>query len=241
MPLALTPELRTYVPPEEPRGELLPHAILFAGEGSHYVGMLKGCKDYPAIMDKIRKANKILGYDILDLCLNGPEEKLEKFEYNGPAMYLAGWAAYELFLMDNRAIARRAMAVAGMGVEEYVALSVAGVFSFEIGLQLVIGRAKAIQELSDIITDQAVVSVAGLQEDRTRQLCQIALTKVKGEKEVCQIATVLFNRGYTVGGTKKAVHMFKKLVDEDGAMQSKIIKTTVLFNRGYTVGGTKKA
>jgi [acyl-carrier-protein] S-malonyltransferase len=227
MPLQLTPELRMYDLPEEPRGELLPHAILFAGEGCHYVGMLKGCKDYPAIKDKIRKANKILGYDILDLCLNGPEEKLEKLEFNGPAMYVAGWAAYELFLMDNRAVARRALAVAGMGVGEYVALAVAGVFTFEVGLKLVIGRAKAMQELSEIVTDQAVVSVAGLQEDRTRQLCSIALSKVKGDKEVCQIATVLFNRGYTVGGTKKAVQMFKKLADEDGAMQSKVIKTPV--------------
>lgn len=225
LPVQLTPDLRPFFQPDEPRGELLPHAILFAGEGSSYVGMLKGCKDKPAVKDKIKRANKVLGYDVLDLCLNGPKEKLAKLEFEGPAMYVAGWAAYELFLSDNRDVARRTLAMAGMGCGEYVALSVAGVVTFEQGLELVNARAKAMQELSEIVTDQAVMSVAGLQEDRVRQLCTLALSKLKNPKEVAQIATYLFNRGYTVGGTTKAVQMVKKLADEDGALQSKVIPT----------------
>eukprot|EP00972_Heterocapsa_arctica_P078960 11642432-Heterocapsa_arctica.AAC.1 len=74
---------------------------MFPGQGSQYVKMLTDVKDMPAVKDMLEKANKILGYDILDLCLNGPEEKLEQTNYCQPAMYISGLAAVELLRSTN--------------------------------------------------------------------------------------------------------------------------------------------
>ena len=56
----------------------LPVALFFPGQGSQYVKMLEKVQDLPPVKDMLEKAKPILGYDILDLCLNGPEEKLEE-------------------------------------------------------------------------------------------------------------------------------------------------------------------
>ena len=44
--------------------------------------MLEKVQDLPPVKDMLEKAKPILGYDILDLCLNGPEEKLEEILSN---------------------------------------------------------------------------------------------------------------------------------------------------------------
>lgn len=50
-------------------------------------------KDLEPCKKLIEKANGILGYDILELCLNGPEEKLEETKYCQPAMFVANCCA----------------------------------------------------------------------------------------------------------------------------------------------------
>lgn len=217
------PDVPSDVAPEEPRGDLLNHAILFDGDGSQRLGMMKDVAQLPRVREKLEVANRILGFDLLDLCLNGPLEKLESLEYNSVAMYMAGWAAYEKFLDEDRENARRARAVAGIDVGEYVALTVAGVLPFEAGLELALARGKAMQELSDNFTDQAVCSVAGLLEERVRQLCDLAVASAGDEKDCCQITTALFNGGYVVGGRTRSVQTFQKLAEQDGALQVKIL------------------
>merc|ERR1719229_146590 len=77
------------------KSEPLPVAILFVGQGSQVVGMMKEVKDLPAVQEMLAKAKPILGYDILDICLNGPEEKLEETRYCQPALFIGGLAGLE--------------------------------------------------------------------------------------------------------------------------------------------------
>lgn len=211
--------------PEEPRGQPLPEAILFGGDLQHHPGMLKSVADLPRVAEKLEAAKRILGYDLLDLCANGPQEKLESLEYNSPAMYMAGWAAYEMFLAQDPERARRVRAVAGFEVGEYVALSVAGVLPFEAGLELAAARGKAMKELAAAGTwaDQTSCSVAGLMEEKVRQLCEQAVKQVGAEKDCCMITSTLFNRGYVVGGRRKTVEVFRDLAVQEKALQAKIL------------------
>mmetsp|Transcript_57945 Transcript_57945/g.127039 ORF Transcript_57945/g.127039 Transcript_57945/m.127039 type:complete len:570 (-) Transcript_57945:46-1755(-) len=206
-----------------PQDELLSHAIIFPGDGMHQLGMMRDVAFLPRVQSKLEVAKRMLGFDLLDLCLNGPIEKLESLEYNGVAMYMAGWAAYEKFVYEDSELAHRARAVAGIDVGEYVALSVAGVFPFEVGLELALARGRAMQELSETLTDQAVCSVAGLTEERVTQLCELALTSSGREKDFCQITTAFFDRGYVVAGTTRPVMTFRNLAEQDGALQVKIL------------------
>lgn len=57
--------------------------------------MLSTVKDIPKVQDMISKAKTILGWDVLELCLGGPEAKLEETKYCQPAMFVAGLAGVE--------------------------------------------------------------------------------------------------------------------------------------------------
>eukprot|EP00435_Cladocopium_sp_Y103_P073635 s36_g44.t1 len=87
---------------------------------SYIKGMLSSAKD-------------ILGYDVLDLCLQGPEAKLEETRYCQPVMFLAGLAAVEKLKSEKSDHATRFEAAAGLSLGEYTALCAAGAFTFEIG------------------------------------------------------------------------------------------------------------
>jgi [acyl-carrier-protein] S-malonyltransferase len=50
-------------------------ALLLPGQGSQFTGMAKLLlDDFPYIKRYFDEANALLGFDILNLCLNGPEE-----------------------------------------------------------------------------------------------------------------------------------------------------------------------
>ncbi|KAG0476997.1 hypothetical protein HPP92_013411 [Vanilla planifolia] len=52
-------------------------AFLFPGQGAQTVGMGVEAHSVPAAASLFQKANDILGFDLLDLCINGPKEKLD--------------------------------------------------------------------------------------------------------------------------------------------------------------------
>ena len=101
--------------PSEPP---LPVGLLFPGQGSQYVKMMSGVKDLPAVKEMLAKAQEILGYDILELCLKGPEAKLELTKFCQPAMYVGGLAALEKLRADKPERVERCQAVAGLSLGE---------------------------------------------------------------------------------------------------------------------------
>ena len=54
---------------------------------------MQECKDIPAVQEMLVKAEKVLGYDLLTLCLEGPKEKLDDTVYSQPALFVAGLLA----------------------------------------------------------------------------------------------------------------------------------------------------
>ncbi len=63
--------------------------------------LVQDAKDVPAVMDMLGKARAILGYDLLDLCQNGPKEKLDNTAYAQPALFVAGLAAVEKLRQES--------------------------------------------------------------------------------------------------------------------------------------------
>merc|ERR1712061_426937 len=129
----------------------LPAALLFPGQGSQYVGMLKDCMNLPTVKDMLTKAEKILGWDVKELCLKGPEDKLSETEYCQPAMFIAGLCAVEVLRESKRDCVERAQAMAGLSLGEYTALAAAGVLDFEECLKLVRIRAEAMQKATEAV------------------------------------------------------------------------------------------
>jgi len=194
------------------------------------VKMMDGVKDMPAVKDMLAKAQDILGYDILQLCLEGPEAKLEETRYCQPAMFIAGLAGVEKMKSDAdlKPKVERASIMAGLSLGEYTALCAAGVMSFEDGLKLVKLRGEAMHDAAQQ-GKQLMLSVAGLEKDKLEPLCQQAKKK-EGPAAVCSIANSLFPAGYSVGGTEGAINELKALAEKAGALQAKVLKTAGAFH-----------
>eukprot|EP00415_Alexandrium_ostenfeldii_P000029 UN0029 len=177
----------------------------------------------------LSKAKGILGYDLLDLCLKGPEAKLEETRYCQPAIFVAGLAGLEKLRGEQEDTVNRASAMAGLSLGEYTALCAAGVMTFEDGLRLVQLRGAAMQEAAEI-GEQLMLSVAGLDEDKLEALCKEAVSKADSPDSVCRIANHLFPQGFSVGGTEKAIMLLKELAEKEGALQAKVLKTSGAFH-----------
>eukprot|EP00928_Gymnodinium_smaydae_P073922 TRINITY_DN57020_c0_g1_i1.p1 TRINITY_DN57020_c0_g1~~TRINITY_DN57020_c0_g1_i1.p1 ORF type:complete len:534 (-),score=85.61 TRINITY_DN57020_c0_g1_i1:68-1456(-) len=214
--------------PEQELQQVLPVCLLFPGQGSQNVGMLSALKDVPAVRSMLQTAERILGYDLLQLCLEGPEERLAQTKYCQPAMFVAGLAALEQLRLDSPAKVSHCMAVAGLSLGEYTALAAADVFDFEVGLQLVRARAEAmeLETLKPGAHAQAMASVAGLDRDVVERLCR----ECASNGDVCQIANYLFPKGFSVAGEKSAVEAFEVKAKAAGALQVKLLKTSGAFH-----------
>jgi [acyl-carrier-protein] S-malonyltransferase len=216
----------------------LPIGLLFPGQGSQYVKMLSGVKDMPEVKEMLDKAQKILGYDILEICLKGPESKLEETRYCQPAMFIAGLAALEKLKKENPNAVSQPQAVAGLSLGEYTALCAAGMLSFEDGLKLVKLRGESMQEAAGM-SEQAMLSVAGLEQPKLTALCEQA-QKSGGSDAVCTIANILFPKGFSCAGTKKAIETLKDLAEKNGALQARMLKTSGGFHTSLMMPAQKK-
>jgi len=206
----------------------VPVGLLFPGQGSQYVKMMATAKEFPRVQEMLRKAREILGYDVLELCLNGPESKLEETKFCQPAMFVAGMAGLEKLRNEREEAATSFQVAAGLSLGEYTALCAAGVFSFEDGLRLVKLRGEAMQEAA-AVGKQAMLSVAGIEKPKLVELCAQAQKK-EGGKAVCQIANELFPKGFSCAGTEAAVLALKDLAEKAGALQAKVLKTSGGFH-----------
>ena len=118
-------------------------AMVFPGQGSQAVGMLKSYAGLPAIDEVRAQAREALGEHFLRLLDEGPAEALNQTVNTQPAMVTAGYAAYRAW----RALGGPAPELAaGHSLGEYTALTAAGTLRLSDALPLVHFRAQAMQE-----------------------------------------------------------------------------------------------
>ncbi|KAK1271430.1 hypothetical protein QJS04_geneDACA005973 [Acorus gramineus] len=180
-------------------------AFFFPGQGAQAVGMGKDAQGVEAAAELFRKANAILGFDLLDVCANGPKEKLDSTVISQPAIYVTSLAAVEVLRSRDggQNIIDSIDVTCGLSLGEYTALAFAGAFSFEDGLRLVKLRGEAMQDAADA-ANSAMVSVIGLDSEKVQLLCDAANEEVD-ENEKVQIANFLCPGNYAVSGGVKGV------------------------------------
>lgn len=180
-------------------------AFLFPGQGAQTVGMGTEAQSVPAAAELFEKANDILGFNLLDVCTNGPKEKLDSTVISQPAIYVTSLAAVEVLRARDggQDIINSVDVTCGLSLGEYTALAFAEAFSFEDGLKLVKLRGEAMQDAADA-ADSAMVSVIGLDSEKVQLLCDAANEEVD-EKNKVQIANFLCPGNYAVSGGVKGV------------------------------------
>lgn len=150
--------------------------IVFPGQGSQYVGMgLDLCQNLDYAKNIYQKANEILGYNLSEICFNGPLETLKETRYTQPALFV-----HSAFLFDLIKDKVEPVATAGHSVGEYASLYAAGVFSFEDGLKLVSLRGQLMFQ-SGIEKPGTMFAIIGLEDEKVEALCKEITENGNGE------------------------------------------------------------
>ena len=149
-------------------------AFLFPGQGAQKVGMGRRlAESLPSVRDLYDRAAAVLGYDLAELCFEGPAEKLDSTVCSQPALFVTSLAALESLRAESPDVVLSCEAAAGLSLGEYTAMVLAGVMEFEDGLALVQKRGAAMQEASDA-TLGGMVSILGLERVEVERLCREA-------------------------------------------------------------------
>jgi [acyl-carrier-protein] S-malonyltransferase len=164
-------------------------AWVFPGQGSQNLGMGADLVDIPATKSRLQQAQDILGWDVMEICLNR-ESELSQTLYTQPCLYVISAILSDLMKEAGLSPA----IVAGHSLGEYAALYAAEVISFKVGLMLVKRRA----ELMTTAPKGTMVALVGFNRDRL-------------EQQVSQIPNVVIandnhNGQIVISGTSKGVN-----------------------------------
>ncbi len=189
-------------------------AFIFPGQGAQTVGMGADIvRSYPAAAEIFEKANRIVGYDLKKICIEGPAEELNSTTISQPAIFTVSAAILEVLRTESATSKLHPDVTAGLSLGEYTALYAAGVIGFENALRLVQKRGQAMQAAADE-SKGAMVSIIGLDEDMIRQICEDA-----GEGEILEPVNFNCPGQIVISGGKAACRRAKELAAKCGAIK----------------------
>lgn len=143
-------------------------AFVFPGQGSQSVGMLANLAGVsPVIRATFDDASQVLGYDLWQLCSQGPVDALNATERTQPAMLAAGFATWRLW--QERKGPMPAV-VTGHSLGEFTALVAAGAVDFKSCVDLVRFRGSAMQEAVPAGTG-SMAALLGLDDAAVEAAC----------------------------------------------------------------------
>lgn len=182
--------------------------FMFPGQGTLKIGAIKKYLHYPRVKELFDISNQVLGYDILNICLNGPQDKLNKTEYNQVATILTSLSALEKIWEETPLAVDNCKAALGYSVGELTALIFSGALTIEDGIRLAGIRGAAMQYASDQEPNQGMLTVVSKSRVNINKACKDATDwaiNMGISLPVCQIAIYLCNQTRVLAGHEKSL------------------------------------
>jgi len=170
--------------------------------------MVQELTTYPEALEIFRRASRDLGFDLFQLCLRGPEEKLSQDSYAQLAVHVTN-CAYAALLQKINFIPRLA---SGFSLGIFSALVAAGSLSFEQGLEGVRIAAEKMGEEGKRHRG-AMAAIIGLSENEVQAICQ--------ELPQAFVASINNARQVVISGKEEAVEKAMVLCQKRGAIITK--------------------
>jgi len=186
-------------------------AIVFPGQGSQSVGMMKGFADLPVVERTFKEASALVGVDYWAMAAEGPAEALALTVNTQPLMLVAGVACWRAWREKGGAMPAW---FAGHSLGEYSALVAAEALSFAQAVPLVRFRAEAMQQAVPEGTG-GIAAVLGLDEDAIRLVCAEA-----AQGEVVEPANLNSPGQVVIAGHRAAVERGMALAKARGAKRA---------------------
>lgn len=194
-------------------------ALVFPGQGSQSVGMLKAYAGLPGVNEALAEAKDALGEDFMKLLDEGPADKLTLTVNTQPAMVTAGSAAYRAWVALG---GPKPDFFAGHSLGEYSALVAAGAIALKDCLPLVRFRAQSMQEAVPE-GKGAMAAILMLEDEAVRAACGEAGGVVQA---------VNFNAPgqVVIAGEKAAVERAMKICTDKGAKRAMLLPVSAPFH-----------
>ena len=194
-------------------------AMIFPGQGSQSVGMMRAYAGLPEIDRVLEEAKDALGEHLLRLLDQGPEDALKQTVNTQPAMVTAGYAAYRAWRAAGGPVPE---VVAGHSLGEYTALVCSASVGFAECLPLVRFRAQSMQ---DAVPEGkgAMAAILMLEDDVVRAACAEAGGAVQA---------VNFNAPgqVVIAGEKAAVERAMEACKAKGAKRAMLLPVSAPFH-----------
>ncbi|MBH0045763.1 MULTISPECIES: ACP S-malonyltransferase [unclassified Pseudoalteromonas] len=194
-------------------------ALLFPGQGSQSVGMLQELLESSDIVKAtFAEASNALGYDLAELVLNGPEEKLNQTHRTQPALLTASVAIYRDWLAANP---DTDVVMAGHSLGEYSALVCSDVLSLSEAVKLVENRGLYMQEAVPAGVG-SMAAIIGLGDEEIKAACAAS---AQGEV----VSPVNYNSPgqVVIAGHKAAVDRASQACKDAGAKRALPLSVSV--------------
>lgn len=148
---------------------MLNKAIVFPGQGSQSVGMLRDLADqHPIILENFNTVSSALDFDYWRLIQEGPADLLNQTEYTQVAMLVADVAIYNA--ISNSNIILKPTMMAGHSLGEYAALVCAESLDLVTAANLVRTRGRLMQETIPVGVG-AMAAIVGLDDKQVEDIC----------------------------------------------------------------------
>ncbi len=147
-------------------------AFVFPGQGSQYVGMGKALYEASAAARRVfHQADEVLGFNLSQLCFEGPADELEDTMNAQPAILTVSMACLAALREKWESLEHATPRfVAGHSLGEYTALVAAGVLDFADALKLVRERGRLMKEQGDH-RPGGMAAVIGLAREELEAAC----------------------------------------------------------------------
>jgi [acyl-carrier-protein] S-malonyltransferase len=210
---------------QENKGRIRPIgsiAFLFPGQGSQYAGMGKDLAEkFPAARQVFEEADNALGFELSELCFNGPAEQLQLTENTQPAILTVSVAA--LRAMESEGFPKPDF-VAGHSLGEYSALVAAGSLSLADAVRTVRARGRYMQEAVPVgVGAMAAILGADLH-------VIVAACKEAAEGQVCSPANINSQSQVVIAGDAAAVDRAIELLKARGAKRAVKLNVSAPFH-----------
>lgn len=219
-------------------------AVVFPGQGSHFVGMYKGLYDeYEIVRETIKEAEQVTGINLSELCFVGPLSVLSRSKNAHVAILAFGVAAFRVFVSETGLTPQFC---AGHSLGEYTALVCAGVIKFSDALKLVQIRSEISEQVKKT-SDSGMTIIDGLETTIVERICKEQQMKGKKVYVSCynsDTQTAISGINDDLQETEKIIHKENSTVSplfnsapfhcpimEDGINELKNVIGTMEFNK----------
>ena len=177
-------------------------AILFPGQGSQSVGMVKEFhNEFKIVKSIFEEADDNLKFNLSKIILEGPEEDLKLTKNTQPAILTASFSIFEVLKKEFNYDLNKVKFHAGHSLGEYSALLCAEALKFSDTIKLVYERGLAMQEAVPV-GKGAMLAIINTPVNELEKI----LKEIKTDKEIIEIANDNNNSQIIVSGEINSIN-----------------------------------